>query len=96
MKIIKIEPYSNGAHANQTSSRRFPVPDGYAIIPDDMPIPDTFPFVDIEVDGGTPPVVISMTAGTVPPQAPEPTTEPSISDRISAMEQAVLTLMMEG
>ena len=96
MRIIKIEPYPNGAHANQSSSRTSSVPDGYALIPDDMPIPDTFPFVDIEVDDGTPPMVVSMTAGTVPPIAPEHTPEPSITDRISAMEQAVLTLMMEG
>ena len=50
MKIIKIEPYENGAHSNQTSNATFPVPDGYALIPDDMPIPETFPFVDIERD----------------------------------------------
>lgn len=75
MKIIKIEPYDNGAHANQQSSSTFPVPDGYALIPDDMPIPDTFPFVDITVAGSDPPVVTSMTPRVVPPE-PEPAPEP--------------------
>ena len=49
MKIIKIEPYENGGHDNLTSDYLTNVPKGYAQIPDDMPIPDTFPFVNIEV-----------------------------------------------
>lgn len=81
MKIIKIEPCGNGAHANQTSSSTFPVPDGYALIPDDMPIPDTFPFVDIEVEGDNPPIVTKMTAGVVPPPP-----EPSVEERIAALK----------
>ena len=80
MTIIKIKPYDNGAHDNNTiygaDPATFPVPDGYAIVPDDMPIPETFPFVDIEVDNSTPPVVTSMTAGVVPQPEPEPTPEP--------------------
>lgn len=47
MKIIEIEALENGAHRNQTGINH--VPEGYAQIPDDMPIPDTFPFVNIEV-----------------------------------------------
>lgn len=75
MKIIEIQALSNGAHRNQINSGIFPVPDGYALIPDDMPIPDTFPFVDLEVEGDSPPVVTSMTAGVVPPPEPEPEPE---------------------
>lgn len=48
MKIIEIQALSNGGHRNQTSDFSS-IPDGWAIIPDDMPIPDTFPFVNIEV-----------------------------------------------
>lgn len=88
MKIIKIEPYDNGAHANQTSSSPFPVPDGYALIPDDMPIPDTFPFVNIEVEGDDPPVVTKMTAGVVPPPEPEPAPEPAPADYTAALTAA--------
>ena len=49
MKIIKIEPYSNGGHDNLTSDYLTTIPKGYAQIPDDMEIPDTFPYVNIEV-----------------------------------------------
>ncbi|MBQ9975836.1 MAG: hypothetical protein IJP16_04935 [Clostridia bacterium] len=48
MRIIAIEALPNGAHFNQTSDIS-KIPKGYAQIPDDMPIPDTFPFVNIEV-----------------------------------------------
>lgn len=62
MKIIEIEPLDNGAHRNQNSSLTS-IPEGWAVIPDIMEIPDTYPFVNIEVDGQT---VTAMTAGTVP------------------------------
>ena len=48
MKIIEIKALSNGAHRNQTGNFS-EIPFGWAQIPDDMPIPDTFPFVNIEV-----------------------------------------------
>jgi hypothetical protein len=69
MHIIQIEQLENGAHNNQNSSVVFPCPDGWAIIPDDMTLPDSFPFVDIEVVDG---VVTSMTAREVPPAPPTP------------------------
>ena len=48
MRIIEIKALDNGAHRNQTGNFKT-VPEGYAIIPDDMAIPSTFPFVNIEV-----------------------------------------------
>ena len=48
MNIIEIEALDNGAHRNQIGGISTP-PRGWAEIPDDMPIPDTFPFVNIEV-----------------------------------------------
>ena len=87
MKIIEIAPLDNGAHRNQTSSSTFPVPAGYALIPDNMPIPDTFPFVDIEVEGD-PPVVVKMTAGVVPPPEPEPEPGPTPGEYITALTAA--------
>jgi hypothetical protein len=48
MRIIEIISQANGSHNNQTSTIDY-IPEGYAQIPDDMPIPDTFPFVNIEV-----------------------------------------------
>ena len=81
MKIIEIDALVNGAHRNQDGVFET-VPLGWAVIPEDMPIPETFPFVDIEVDAAehtkestipdskpetyTLMTVTSMTASTVP------------------------------
>ena len=64
MKIIKIDAYDNGAHANQTKITDFnSIPEGWAIVPEDMIIPDTYPFVDITVKNG---VVTGMIASVIP------------------------------
>lgn len=88
MKIIEITALDNGAHRNQEGTFRT-IPSGWAVIPPGMEIPDTFPFVDIEVDGQT---VTSMTAGTVPEPEPKPTPEPTQLDRVEA--QATYTAMI--
>lgn len=49
MKIIEIEPLSNGAHRNQQGEFKR-VPEGWAVIPENMAVPITFPFVDITVE----------------------------------------------
>lgn len=85
MKIIEIEQLDNGAHRNQDLfGATFPdIPNGWAIIPDDMSIPDTFPFVDIEVEDG---VVVSMSAGVVPEPEPEPEPEETMENKIEALK----------
>ena len=91
MKIVEIQPLSNGAHRNQEGTFRT-VPAGWAVIPPGMEIPETFPFVDIEVSGQT---VTSMTAGVVPEPEPEPESAPipTQEERLSALEEAVLSMM---
>ena len=79
MRIVEIESLENGAHRNQQSEFLTVCPEGWAIIPDDMAIPDTFPFVDIEVEDG---VVTEMTPGEVPPEPPE---EPSAEEILDIM-----------
>lgn len=79
MRIIEIQVLPNGAHRNQTTSSAS-IPTGWAEIPADVAIPETFPFVTIEVEGQR---VVTMTAGTVP--EPEPGPEPSESDDLAAM-----------
>ena len=69
MRIIEIKPLPNGAHRNQIGNFHA-IPTGWAVIPEDVPITETFPFVDLTVDGQT---VVSMTAGVVPEPEPEPT-----------------------
>lgn len=88
MLIIEIAAQSNGAHRNQTGTFRT-IPDGWAEVPSSIEIPDTFPFVDITVDGQT---VTSMTAGVVPEPEPEPTPAPTQLDCIEA--QITYTAMM--
>lgn len=87
MKYIKITPNENGSHNNQFGGG-FPG-EGWAVIPDDMVIPSTFPFVEIEVEDE---VVVSMTEGVVPepqPVVPQPTPYEQLRadvDFIMAME----------
>ena len=89
MRIIEITALDNGAHRNQEGTFRT-APAGWAIIPDIIEIPETFPFVDIEVDGQT---VTSMTAGIVPEPVPTPPAPPSQEERLSALEGAMLAMM---
>ena len=91
MQIIEIMPLDNGAHNNQTSDAITSPSPGWAEIPAGMAVPETFPFVDLEVEGN---VVVKMTAGTVPEPEPEPTPEPTQLDRIEA--QSTYTAMMTG
>lgn len=88
MRIIEIAALSNGAHRNQNGGISA-APDGWAVIPDGMEIPDTFPFVDITVKDG---IVTSMTAGVVPEPEPMPEPEPSEMDILEA--QVMYTAMM--
>ena len=76
MKIVKIEPTSNGAHDNQTFNGV--VPEGYAIIPDDI---DTinFPFgepVTEVIDGLA--TVVRWIPGIIPAMKSLPTLSPVI------------------
>lgn len=81
MRIIEIQSLSNGAHRNQQGDFAT-IPTGWAVIPGDVVIPETFPFVDIVTDGQK---VVSMTAGVVPDPEPEPDPEPNESDDLAAM-----------
>ena len=78
MRIIEIVAQENGGHNNQFSIDPIPVPEGWAIIPDDMEMPSSFPFVIIEyVDG----VVTKMIEGEMPPPPPEPEPERDMCGR---------------
>ena len=83
MKIIKIEKMESGAHCNQTIDRLSKIPKGWAVIPDDMEIPSTFPFVDIDVNEDN--IVTSMTGGIVPEPEVRPDDEPTTNEIINAL-----------
>lgn len=73
MRIIEIDALPNGAHNNQFSLTDIEVPAGWVIIPDDMELPDTFPFVTFHYRKG---VVTDMSPGVVPPPEPDPPVPP--------------------
>lgn len=93
MTIIKIEPYDNGAHANQTSNLTA-VPEGYAVVPDGLETPN-FPFGMVtteEIDGVM--TVTSWTALPVP-EVEEPTAVPTEMEQLRA-DVDYLLMMTEG
>ena len=89
MRIIEIVALESGAHNEQDincdNPAVFPVPVGWAILPDDMETPN-FPFGDITADNQTPPVVTSWTPLPIPEPEPAPEPEPTADERISALE----------
>ncbi len=89
---IQIEKNPDGGHAFQFGGA---LENGWAVIPSDMQIPDSFPYVDIEVgnvthpsiDGGADIVrmeVLSMTAGKIPEEL-EIMSEPNADDVLNAL-----------
>lgn len=80
MRIIEIQALDNGAHRNQTTTSTT-IPTGWALIPADVTIPETFPFVDLAVEGNK---VVSMTAGVVPDPEPQPEPEPTETEQLRA------------
>lgn len=50
MNLIKITALPSGAHENRNSPWETTVPEGWAIIPKNVTIPKSFPFVDIKVE----------------------------------------------
>lgn len=85
MRIIKIAANEGGGHANQViealSGSDFKTPVGWALVPEDLLIPDTFPYVQIEVENGA---VTRMTASEVP-NIETPAPEPDPDDDRDAM-----------
>lgn len=81
MRIIELSVLSNGAHRNRDSSELLTPPDGWAMIPDEMELPNTYPFVSgveaEKIDGVM--TVTALTPGTMP----EPDLEPIKAKRIA-------------
>lgn len=89
MRMIEILALENGAHRNQTIDSEIPLPEGWAIIPDDM-VCENFPFGEVEaaeVDGVM--TVTKWVPGELPDPEPEPDPEPTVDERITALEEAL-------
>lgn len=80
MRIIEVEAQPNGGHNNQFMESAIEVPAGWVIIPDDMEIPETFPFVTFHYRKG---VVIDMSPAPVPPPSPDPEPEGDVWDEMA-------------
>ena len=75
MNIIEIKKNENGSHDNISADYLETVPEGWAVIPDDMETPN-FPFGSIEVeevDGVM--TVTGWVAGDIPEAEPAPPSE---------------------
>lgn len=76
MRLVKIERTENGVHDNQIINYISKIPNGWAVIPEDMECKN-FPFGEVtaeEIDGVM--TVTSWTAGEIPELEPEPIPEP--------------------
>lgn len=96
MRLVEIEALENGAHRNQTTSTPVILPDGWAVIPDDM-VCENFPFgsFDVEEIDGVP-TVLNWIPGEIPEPEPEPdpvNPPPTLSERVSNLEQAMDALL---
>ena len=87
-KYIQIEPNENGSHNNQNGGDH--PGEGWAVIPDNIVIPDSFPFVSITVEDGD---VTGMTACEVPERT-EPVKQPTQYEILRADVDFIMA--MEG
>ena len=88
MQMLEIIALENGAHNNQTYHEV--LPEGWAIIPDEMGELKNFPFGEVtaeEIDGVM--TVTSWTAGEMPEPEPEPEPEiiPDVWNELDAAYQ---------
>ena len=85
MRLVKIEKLENGAHRNKPIANLSEIPNGWAVVPDDM-VTDNFPFGDLtaeEIDGVM--TVTSWTPGEIPEFILKKKTTPSEQDDTAAM-----------
>lgn len=97
MTIIKIEQNKNGSHDNNTiagvTPETFPVPEGWAVIPPELGVPETipnYPFGEIiwdAIDGL--PTVTSWTPLPIPEPEPGPGLGPTQLDRVEAQAEEI-------
>lgn len=82
MQIIKIEPFENGAHENQSFDGF--LPEGWAFLPDELEC-ENFPFgnVTVEEKDGVP--VVTAWEPLPIPEEPEPESEPTTEEILNTM-----------
>ena len=95
-RIVEINQLPNGAHRNQICFFEINLPDGYAIVPDEMETKN-FPFGEIEVENvNGVPTVTKWIPGVIPePPKPEPTEQDDV-DAMLVDHEYRLTLLELG
>lgn len=90
MNLIKIAAMDSGAHENRSSPWETTVPEGWAVIPAGVTIPDSFPFVDVTVeDADGAPTVTALHGREMPPDdTPAPEPEPTLKEQVAALQTA--------
>ena len=87
MHIICLTPLEEGVYNDHKTDNITVPPEGWAYIPEDFPLPSTFPRLGSieaeEVDDIM--TVVSMTEGTPPEPSPEPEREPTTEEILNAM-----------
>lgn len=84
MRLIQINS-ENGAHRFQSINKLSKIPEGWAVIPDDMETPN-LPYGDLtteEIDGVM--TVTSWTPREMPEPIPEPEPEPTADELIDIL-----------
>lgn len=82
MTIIKIQAETDGSHEFQSYSMPIEPMEGWAVIPEGMEVPESFPFVGVEAQDG---VVTRLTPGVVPEPDPEPEGTVSTEDVLKSI-----------
>lgn len=100
MLIIKINAESNGAHANQSVNGTITLPDGWVGIPSELEATaqSYLPFIKLTITDGVVTAAeddIEARAAWVEPEA-DIITQPTEAERIVALEEAMLEILMGG
>jgi hypothetical protein len=85
MRLIKIESSTNNAHHYQTINRISQIPEGWAVIPDDMETPNLpYGYITVEEIEGVM-TVTSWTPGEMPEPSHVPEPEPTADELIDIL-----------
>lgn len=100
MTIIKISLNENGSHDNQTmfdeTPETFPIPEGYAILPDSVGAPDSlenFPFGEVTWENVDSIPTITSWSPLPFPKEDVNQSMPTPEERLEAVEAAILSMM---
>lgn len=96
MLIVEIKANELGGHDNNLIHGFLDViPEGWAVIPDDM-VTENFPFgeVAVKTNNGVP-TVIKWIPLPMPEPEPEPTPQPTTEQRVTELEEA-LDMILSG